>query len=265
MIFEKIPEITSPYFTLEAGGGYYRGLKGKVQVSANSGLNNCVCAAWGLFAMNENDPNCIVGGTQAGKPANAQEWIKYHGKYETGKEPREGAIIVYGGTGTAGHVAFVNSINSDGTLQLIESGYGRTNKAGLWFRTVSPSNNYFISNTAGNFLGFIYPSKTAQIKPNTDTTVNTATDLQSVVNDVLAGKYGNYPARKTNLEKAGYDYSEIQRLVNARLNHSNRIETVAREVIRGIWGNGSYRKTALEKAGYDYTEVQNKVNELLKK
>lgn len=265
MIFEKIPDVTSPYFTLEAGGGYYRGLKGKVQVANNSGLNNCVCAAWGLFAMQEGNPQCIVGGTQAGKPANAQEWIKYHGKYETGSTPREGAIIVYGGTGTAGHVAYVNAINSDGTLQLIESGYGRTNKAGLWFRTVSPSNNYFISNTAGNLLGFIYPEKVSNNGGSTSGGTNTGADLQSVVNDVLAGKYGNYPARKTVLEKAGYDYSEIQRLVNARLNHSDRIETVAREVIRGLWGNGAYRKTALEKAGYNYKEVQEKVNQLLKK
>lgn len=38
---------------------------------------------------------------------------------------------------------------------------------------------------------------------------------QEIAKEVLAGKWGNGTARKTALEKAGYNYSEIQKLVNA--------------------------------------------------
>lgn len=39
----------------------------------------------------------------------------------------------------------------------------------------------------------------------------------SIVNDVIRGKYGNGDARKTALAKAGYNYSEVQSAVNAKL------------------------------------------------
>lgn len=38
--------------------------------------------------------------------------------------------------------------------------------------------------------------------------------LDEVAKDVLEGKYGNYPERKTRLEAAGYNYSEVQARVN---------------------------------------------------
>lgn len=42
-------------------------------------------------------------------------------------------------------------------------------------------------------------------------------DLAEVVDDVIAGKYGNGEYRKKNLEAIGYDYSIIQNLVNEKL------------------------------------------------
>lgn len=39
----------------------------------------------------------------------------------------------------------------------------------------------------------------------------------SIVNDVIRGKYGNGDARKTALANAGYNYSEVQSAVNAKL------------------------------------------------
>ena len=90
-----------------------------------------------------------------------------------------------------------------------------------------------------------------------------------VVNDVLNGKYGNGDARKKALEAAGYDYSEVQAAVNAKLNGTSTnstkksIDEVAREVINGDWGNGNTRKQKLEAAGYNYDEVQKRVNQIL--
>jgi hypothetical protein len=47
---------------------------------------------------------------------------------------------------------------------------------------------------------------------------STATkSIEEIAKEVIAGKWGNGDARKTALEKAGYDYSEVQAQVNALL------------------------------------------------
>lgn len=83
----------------------------------------------------------------------------------------------------------------------------------------------------------------------------------TLINEVLAGKWGNGTARKEMLEKAGYNYNEVQRLVNLRCNHKTDSE-IAREVIAGKWGNGVERMNALQKAGYDYNTIQSIVNDM---
>ena len=94
-------------------------------------------------------------------------------------------------------------------------------------------------------------------------------DLNAIADEVIAGKWGNGEDRKNRLAQAGYNYSEVQALVNQKLNgtsiSSNKksVDVVADEVIAGKWGNGTDRKTNLENAGYNYQEVQNKVNEKL--
>ena len=47
---------------------------------------------------------------------------------------------------------------------------------------------------------------------------NCQQDLDLVVADVIAGLWGNGEARKRKLTDAGYDYKQIQELVNRRLN-----------------------------------------------
>lgn len=101
-----------------------------------------------------------------------------------------------------------------------------------------------------------------------DTSTNTSTDLNTIADEVIAGKWGNGEDRKNRLTQAGYNYSEVQILVNQKLTGSSTtskksIDTIADEVIAGKWGNGNDRKTNLENAGYNYQEVQNKVNEKL--
>lgn len=90
--------------------------------------------------------------------------------------------------------------------------------------------------------------------------------VATVAKEVINGQWGNGDARKSALERAGYNYSEVQKKVNELLSGSSKksVTEIAKEVIAGKWGNGSARKSALEKAGYNYSEVQNKVNALLK-
>lgn len=94
--------------------------------------------------------------------------------------------------------------------------------------------------------------------------------IDEIAKEVINGKWGNGEDRKNRLEKAGYNYSEVQSAVNNKLSgkgatpSKKSIEEIAKEVIQGKWGNGQERKNRLAQAGYDYSEVQSKVNELLK-
>ena len=76
-------------------------------------------------------------------------------------------------------------------------------------------------------------------------------------------------ARKNALEAAGYNYSEVQAAVNAKLSGGGSAPAkksnseIAKEVIAGKWGNGDDRKKKLQAAGYDYNAVQAEVNKQL--
>lgn len=89
--------------------------------------------------------------------------------------------------------------------------------------------------------------------------------IDEIANDVIEGKYGNYPERKERLEAEGYNYYEVQSKVNQMIkNNKKSIDEVAKEVIQGKYGNQPERQKRLEAEGYNYREVQNRVNELLK-
>lgn len=48
---------------------------------------------------------------------------------------------------------------------------------------------------------------------------NTKKDIDTIAKEVLDGKWGNSPDRKGNLEKQGYNYSEVQNAVNNLINN----------------------------------------------
>lgn len=87
-----------------------------------------------------------------------------------------------------------------------------------------------------------------------------------VAKEVIAGKWGNGSARKTQLTNAGYNYTAIQKRVDEMLSKpklkSN--EEIAKEVLLGRWGNGKARKDALTKAGYNFDAIQAIVNKRAK-
>lgn len=86
-----------------------------------------------------------------------------------------------------------------------------------------------------------------------------------IANEVIAGKWGNGTERKERLTGAGYNYSEIQEIVNGKLGVKPKksVDEIAREVIHGDWGNGEERKQRLTAEGYNYLTIQHRVNELL--
>ncbi|HJF30399.1 MAG TPA: N-acetylmuramoyl-L-alanine amidase [Sporosarcina psychrophila] len=90
-------------------------------------------------------------------------------------------------------------------------------------------------------------------------------DLDVIAKEVIDGKWKNFPERQKLLAAAGYDYHDVQTIVD-RLQKANNLltlEAVAREVIEGKWGNGDDRKNRLQKAGYNYADVQAEVDSTL--
>ena len=90
--------------------------------------------------------------------------------------------------------------------------------------------------------------------------------IDTVVDEVIRGEWGNGADRKAKLEAAGYSYEVIQNKVNRKLGAVGTagLEDVAKAVIRGEYGNGAERKQRLEAAGYNFDQVQARVNALLK-
>ena len=85
-----------------------------------------------------------------------------------------------------------------------------------------------------------------------------------IAKEIIAGLWGNGQERKQKLEKAGYNYHDVQSEVNKLISNPKTTTELAKEVIAGKWGNGTERRNKLIKAGYDYDAIQAKVNEILK-
>lgn len=115
-----------------------------------------------------------------------------------------------------------------------------------------------------NCFGITASGNTAP-KPTPTPSTPAKKSVDEIAKEVINGKWGNGSDRKNKLEKAGYNYNEVQARVNELCgapSNKKSVDTIAREVIRGDWGNGADRKNKLEKAGYNYNEIQKRVNEL---
>ncbi len=92
--------------------------------------------------------------------------------------------------------------------------------------------------------------------------------VETLADEVIAGKWGNGKDRYERLTAAGYDYNAVQTCVNEKLaaeakQSKKTVDELAIEVLNGKWGNGAERRTNLSNAGYSYSDVQDRVNEIL--
>ena len=121
-----------------------------------------------------------------------------------GYTPSPGDIIMYdwGDSGKGDdkgwpdHVGIVERV-ANGKITVIEGNYANEMK-----RRLLDINGRYIR-------GFITPRYDLEEIPNTDAKL-----LQEVAKEVIRGKWGNGQARKNRLEAAGYDYAEVQKIVN---------------------------------------------------
>lgn len=133
------------------------------------------------------------------------------------------------------HVGIVESVKS-GTITVIEGNYSNAVK-----RRKIPVNGKYIR-------GYILP-KYDQIKSK----VVLKSDME-IAKEVLSGEWGSGDQRKKALTNAGYDYAQIQKLVN-------KVVSLTDETLKGKYGNGSER---VKKLGTYYDIVQWYINRVEK-
>ncbi len=122
------------------------------------------------------------------------------------RTPQPGDIIFYDwqdngsgdNKGWSDHVGIVEKV-SGGTVTVIEGNYSNAVKR----------RNLAVN--ARSIRGYAVPRYD---KENATTAVKSVT---AVAREVIAGKWGNGADRKNRLEKAGYNYNEVQAKVNALL------------------------------------------------
>lgn len=119
---------------------------------------------------------------------------------------RIGDVVVFDGL-TYGHIGFVDKINDNDTIDVLgQNQVGNGNGA--------PFNVITMRTTS--ILG-AFSFKNWRHETTTPTPQASKTITETLINDVISGKYGNGEVRKTALKNAGYNPSEVQNEVNAKL------------------------------------------------
>lgn len=141
-----------------------------------------------LYSCNAKNPPC-----ECSVP---KMWAKAKKNKQIVNTPKINDVIVYdwGNNGTLDHVGIIYNIKGN-TLYVIEG--NKSNACGT--RTISKNSNVV--------HGFI------RVPQNTTTVKKKKTNTE-IAKEVIKGKYGNGDDRKKAIEKLGYNYSEIQKIVN---------------------------------------------------
>lgn len=259
------PGAGNKFYITKSKGGYSTCIQGSPTDSQCNVLANCVGYACGRF-------NEIIGSMKyPSLNCNAENFIE-RAKNTYGLEispvPTLGGIMVWqkgaslSGNDGAGHVAVVERIDSANQIYTSESGYGSSS---FWNSIRNNNNGRWGLGSGYTFRGCIVNPAIGKVTASTSTPA-AKKSLDEIAKDVIAGKYGNYPERKTKLEAEGYNYSQVQARVNELVNNSKPtpaptpsvdILTLVKKTIRGDFGNGDARKKAL---GSNYSEVQRQVN-----
>ena len=83
---------------------------------------------------------------------------------------------------------------------------------------------------------------------------------EEIAEEVKAGLWGVGAERYERIVNAGYNYNEIQAIINGRDTVKKTNEEIAEEVILGLWDVGEERYRRITEAGYDYDAIQAIVN-----
>ena len=224
--------------------------RGKVTYSMDfrNGPNSYDCSSAVYYAL------MSAGAISAGWAVNTEyehDWLLKNGftliAENSAFNAKRGDIFIWGkrgqSAGAGGHTGiFVDSNN------IIHCNYARNG--------ITVDGYLAVARAAGNKYYYIYrPSGQSKISSST-----AGKSIDKLVQETLAGKYGNGEQRKAAL---GNQYEAVMERINGKTSSPQKTdEELAREVIQGKHGNGEQRKASL---GSRYEAVQKKVTELLKK
>lgn len=185
--------------------------------------------------------------------------VKYNSKYDLS------ANGMYNKCTEKGKISSIPNIK--GLLVWMDGHIGVYDGKKYTYECTVSGGTFRIIKTVAKTRGWTNWGKCAYIKyekeKNTNTNTSKKKSINEIAREVIDGKWGSGEDRKKKLEKAGYNYRDVQNEVNKLVKNKKSIKEIAREVINGKWGNGEARKKALEKAGYNYKEVQKEVNKLI--
>ncbi len=224
--------------------------RGKVTYSMDyrNGPNSYDCSSAVYYAL------MSAGAVSAGWAVNTEyehDWLLKNGFKLIAENSvfsaQRGDIFIWGkrgqSAGAGGHTGiFVDSNN------IIHCNYARNG--------ITVDGYLAVARAAGNKYYYIY-------RPSGQSTVSSSTagkSIDQLVQETLAGKYGNGEQRKAAL---GNQYQAVMDRINGKTSASQKsVDELAQEVIQGKHGNGEDRKKSL---GSQYEAVQKRVTELLKK
>ena len=172
-------------FITTGSGGWSTCIKGYPQDSECNVLANCVGYASGRF--NEIINNARETQGCAYKTLNCNAWyfkeMAEAAGLKTGSEPRVGAIMCWGKTGDAGHVAVVERVINSGQVYTSESGYG---SSAFWNSTRYKGNGNWGAGGSYYFRCFIYlPDDVQKIVDGGSPTPPTPTPTTHKVGEVV--------------------------------------------------------------------------------
>ncbi|MGT2951621.1 holin [Streptococcus cuniculi] len=225
---------------------WFEARKGKVSYSMDyrDGPNSYDCSSSVYYAL------MSAGAISAGWAVNTEyehDWLIKNG-YKLVAENQDwnsqrGDIFIWGkrgqSSGAGGHTGiFIDADN------IIHCNWGK--------RGISVDNYDTVAAASGWMHCYVYRLG------GSSTNSTSGKSLDTLVQETLAGKYGNGDVRKAAL---GNQYEAVMAIINGKTATPKKtIEQLAQEVIQGKHGNGEDRKKSL---GSDYDAVQRRVTEIL--
>ncbi|HFD5245084.1 TPA: peptidoglycan amidohydrolase family protein [Streptococcus pyogenes] len=235
---------------IEAAIAWMSARAGKVTYSMDyrNGPNSYDCSSSVYFAL------MSAGAISAGWAVNTEyehDWLIKNGYTLVAEDQdwdsKRGDIFIWGqrgqSSGAGGHTGIF--IDPDNIIHCNYAHNGIT------------VNNYNQTAAASGWM-YCYVYRLTN-QASTPSTSPLGKDLDTLVRETLAGKYGNGDTRKAAL---GNQYEAVMAVINGKTTAPKKtIDQLAQEVIQGKHGNGEERKKALSS---DYDAVQKRVTEILK-
>ena len=184
------------------------------RVVSGSAYPWCCAFVWYIF-KEAGASDLFYDGQKTAYCPTVASWAKKNSLTVSKTEGRKGDIVLFDWNkdGVADHIGLIEYQNNDGTYITIEGNTSVTsdNNGGEVMRR---------QRSVSNILMIVRPRYTEEGSSEIHDSLTASKDVLTIAKEVIAGKWGSGYERKTRLNKAGYDYNEVQAKVNELLSAS---------------------------------------------